>query len=109
MGLAVVRTWKTGVPDGYVAGTPPLQLVNEIDVFPVQLTVPDEPKAIVLGDQVNFDVSATGIEGAGVVVSVTAALKLVIAGPASVYDVAGASTVASRRRPSAVVLPLSRP
>jgi len=65
-----------------------------------------KPKAIVFGDQVNFEVSATAMLAVG---SVTALLSVVIAGPVSTYEIVGAGTVASRRKPSAVMLPLSRP
>jgi hypothetical protein len=103
-GLAVVRSWNTFVPDGYVPVRPPLQPMNDVAVFPVHVTVPDEPKEIVCGDQVNVDVSTTGIVVLG---RVTLLLKVVSGGPVSVQDVV--ATVASSRRPSAVVLPLSRP
>src|SRR5215218_3928474 len=101
-GLAVVRSWNTFMPDGYVPARPPLQPLNDVAVFPVQVTVPDGPKEIVCGDQVNVDVSTTGIVLLG---RVTLLLKVVSGGPVSVQDVVGAVTVANRRRPSAVVLP----
>ena len=105
-GLDDVRSWKTCLPDGYVPARPPLQPMNAVAVFAVHVTVPDVPKEIVFGDQVKVDVSTTGIVLLG---RVTLLLKVVSGGPVSVQYVVGAVTVASRRRPSAVVPPLSRP
>jgi hypothetical protein len=49
----------TTVPDGYVPFVPPLQPVNVVDVFPVQVTVPDEPNEIVFVPELNRLVLAT--------------------------------------------------
>jgi hypothetical protein len=92
------------VPDGYVPVRPPLHPMNDVAVFPVHVTVPEGPKEIVFGDQVNVDVSITGTVVLG---RVTLLLNVVSGGPVSVQGVVG--TVASSRSPSAVTLPLSRP
>ena len=60
-----VRGLITVVPDAYVPAVPPLQPVKLVEVLPLQVTVPDEPKEIVLLPVLNFEAEATEIVAAG--------------------------------------------
>ena len=65
----------TVAPEGYVPAVPPLQPVNDVAVFAVHITVPDEPNEIVFVPGLNLSVAAAGIAVAG---NVTAALSVVV-------------------------------
>jgi hypothetical protein len=85
-GPLVVAHQVTGLvtvaPEGYVPAVPPLQPVNEVPVFPVHATVPEEPNEIVFAPELNLSVAATEIVALG---KVTAALSVVL-GEEEQYD-----------------------
>jgi hypothetical protein len=54
---------------------PPVQLVNDVAVFPVQVTVPEEPNEIVFVPELNLSVAVAEIVALG---KVTAALSVVV-------------------------------
>jgi hypothetical protein len=85
-GPLVVAHQVTGLvtvaPEGYVPAVPPLQPVNDVAVFPVQATVPEEPNEIVFATELNLSVEATAIVALG---KVTAALS-VVAGEEEQYE-----------------------
>src|SRR4051794_24337263 len=72
----------TVVPERYVPVAPPLQPVNEVDVCPVHVTVPEEPNEMVFVPELNRPVPATGIVAFG---NVTLPLS-VVAGDEGQYD-----------------------
>ena len=55
----------TFVNVAYVPAVPPLQPVKLVEVLPVQVTVPEEPKEIVLFPVLNLEAEATEIVAAG--------------------------------------------
>jgi len=77
-GPVVVAHHVTGlvsvVPAGYVPAAPPLHPVNDVAVFAVQVTVPEDPSEIVFVPELNLSVAATEIDALG---SVTSALSVV--------------------------------
>jgi hypothetical protein len=85
-GPLVVAHQVTGLvtvaPVGYVPAVPPVQPVNDVAVFPVHATVPDEPNEIVFAPELNLSVAAAGIVAAG---KVTAAPSVVV-GEEEQYD-----------------------
>jgi hypothetical protein len=65
----------TAEPETYVPAVPPLQPVNDVEVFPVQVTVPEEPNEIVFVPELKRLVLTTPTVAVG---RVTAALSVVV-------------------------------